>query len=79
MSSDVANNGCTDDPAHTGHATGVSLTPQHSLTISVPAKSGGTNGTTTQTLAGAVSMTNSSDTGCQGAIFTIPVTVSSHS
>ena len=33
------------------------------------------NGSATLTLPGAVSMNNVSETGCQGAVFTIPVTV----
>jgi hypothetical protein len=63
-----------------GHAscttTGVSFTDQTGLTISVPAKSGGVNGETQTTLSGAASMSNASVNGCQGATFTIPVTLS---
>ena len=58
-----------------GHAscttTGVTFTDQTGLTISVPA-----GGATTQTLSGAASMSNASVNGCQGATFTIPVTLS---
>ena len=59
--------------------TGVSFTNQTGLTIDVPAKSGGTNGSATATLSGAASMSNASANGCQGATFTIPVTMSGSS
>ncbi|MDS0139492.1 MULTISPECIES: hypothetical protein [unclassified Amycolatopsis] len=49
--------------------TGVSWTAQ-SPNAPVPA-----GGSTTLTLTGAVSMITASDDGCQGAVFTIPVTV----
>jgi hypothetical protein len=66
--------------ADAGHAscttTGVSFTNQTGLSISVPAKSGGVNGETQTTLSGAASMSNASVNGCQGATFTIPVTLS---
>jgi hypothetical protein len=52
-------------------ATGVTFTNQTGLTNDVAA-----NTTATVTLAGAVSMSNSSDNSCQGAVFSIPVTVS---
>ena len=58
-----------------GHAscttTGVTFTDQTGLTIAVPA-----SGATTATLSGAASMSNASVNGCQGATFTIPVTLS---
>jgi hypothetical protein len=58
-----------------GHAscttTGVTFTDQTGLSISVPA-----SGATTATLSGAASMSNASVNGCQGATFTIPVTLS---
>lgn len=56
--------------------TGVSFTDQTGLTIDVPAKSGGTNGSATGTLTGAAHMSNASANGCQGATFTIPVSMS---
>ena len=66
--------------ADAGHAscttTGVSFTNQTGLSIAVPAKSGSTNGEAQATLAGAASMSNASVNGCQGATFTIPVTLS---
>lgn len=51
-------------------ATGVTFTNQTGLTHDVAA-----NTTATVTLSGAVSMSNSSDNSCQGAVFSIPVTV----
>lgn len=54
--------------------TGVSMTDQTGLTINIAA-----GGDYTGPLAGAVSMDNTSDTGCQGATFTIPVTASGQS
>lgn len=63
-----------------GHAacttTGVTFSDQTGLSISVPAKSGGVNGETQTTLAGVATMSNASVNGCQGATFTIPVTLS---
>jgi hypothetical protein len=50
--------------------TGVTFTDQSSLTLDVAAS------TATQfTLTGAAHMSNSSDNGCQGAVFTIPVSL----
>jgi hypothetical protein len=77
----VALDGDDDDiAADGGHAscspTGVSFTDQTGLSIDVPAKSGGTNGSATGTLTGAASMSSTSANGCQGATFTIPVTMS---
>ncbi|HEY3190897.1 MAG TPA: hypothetical protein VGJ70_25625 [Solirubrobacteraceae bacterium] len=64
----------TADASHSSCVTtGVSFSNQTGLTIDVPAKSGGTNGTTQTTLTGAASMSNASDDGCQGAVFTVPV------
>jgi hypothetical protein len=61
--------------ADAGHAscttTGVTFTDKTGLSIAVPA-----NGATTYTLTGAASMSNASVNGCQGATFTIPVTLS---
>ena len=69
----VAGNGTiTADAGHAGcTTTGVSFTDQTGLSISVPA-----NGQTQATLSGAASMTNASMNACQGATFTIPVTIS---
>jgi hypothetical protein len=52
-------------------STGVSFTNQTALTLDVPASSSGTF-----TLAGAVAMSNASDNSCQGAVFSIPVSLS---
>jgi hypothetical protein len=52
-------------------STGVTFADQTGLTLSVPA-----GGSALFTLNGAVSMTNASDDSCQGAIFTIPVSLS---
>ena len=72
-----ANSDITADSSHASCSpTGVSFTDQTGLSIDVPAKSGGTNGTTTATLTGAVSMSSASVDGCQGATFTIPVNMS---
>jgi hypothetical protein len=69
----VSGNGSITPDA--GHAscttTGVTFTDQTGLNISVPA-----SGQTTATLAGAASMSNASVDGCQGATFTIPVSIS---
>jgi hypothetical protein len=66
-----------------GHAscttTGVSFTNQTGLTIDVPAKVGATNGETQATLNNAASMSNASLDACQGATFTIPVSLSGQS
>jgi hypothetical protein len=74
---DVTGNGAITASGGTGTCTttGVTFTAQHGQTINVPAKSGGVDGTTTTTLTGAAHMSNSSDNGCQGATFTIPVTL----
>jgi hypothetical protein len=68
ITADAGHSGCT--------TTGVSFTNQTSLAIDVAAKSGGVNGMTQTTLSGAASMSNASLDACQGAIFTIPVTLS---
>jgi hypothetical protein len=52
-------------------STGVTYTDQSALTLNV-----GANSSATFTLAGAVAMSNASDTTCQGAVFTIPVNLS---
>ena len=69
----VAGNGSiTPDAGHAGcTTTGVTFTDQTGLSIAVPA-----NGQTTTTLSGAASMSNASVNACQGATFTIPVTLS---
>ena len=74
---DVTGNGTiTADASHStcgqdaGHPTGVTYTDQHNLSIAVPA-----NGTTQVSVSSAVHMSNASDNSCQGATFTIPVTL----
>jgi hypothetical protein len=65
------------DGSHSGCSpTGVSYTNQTGLTLDVPAKSGGVNGTLQTTLSGAAAMSNASVDACQGATFTIPVSLS---
>ena len=68
----VAGNGAiTADSGHPGCVTtGVSFTNQNGLTLDVPA-----NGTADRTFTGAAGMSNASDNGCQGATFTIPVSL----
>ena len=77
----VSLNGTNADiTADSGHSscttTGVSFTGATGLSVDVPAKSGATNGSAQATLSGAAAMSNASVDGCQGATFTIPVTVS---
>jgi hypothetical protein len=68
----VSGNGTiTADAGHSGcTTTGVTFTNQSSLTIDIAASS-----STTTTLTGAASMSNASLNACQGATFTIPVTL----
>ena len=74
------NSNITADAGHSGCSpTGVSFTDQTGLTIDVPAKSGGTNGAATATLTGAAAMSNASVNACQGATFTVPVTLTGSS
>ncbi len=75
---DVTGNGTiTADASHStcgqdaGHPTGVTYADQHSLSIAVPA-----NGSTQVSLSNSVHMSNASDNSCQGATFTIPVSLS---
>ena len=63
ITADAGHSGCT--------TTGVSFTDQTGLSIDVPA-----GGTQTATLNGAASMSNASVNDCQGATFTIPVSLS---
>ena len=68
----VSGNGTiTADAGHSGcTTTGVSFANQSSLTIDIAA-----NSSTTSTLTGAASMSNASLNACQGATFTIPVSL----
>ena len=69
---DITGNGAITPDA--GHAacttTGVTYTDQTGLTIDVPA-----SGQTETTLNNAAQMSNASSNGCQGATFTIPVSL----
>jgi hypothetical protein len=69
---DVTGNGTIT--ADSGHATcvttGVTFTNQTGKTIDIAASS-----QTQTTLTGAVHMSNASDNGCQGATFTVPVSL----
>ena len=51
-------------------STGVTFTDQHSQALDVPA-----NTSATFTLSGVMHMSNASDNSCQGAVFTIPVSL----
>ena len=69
----VSGNGTvtSDKGAACDTSTGVTFTNQTGLTLDIPATSAATF-----TLTGAVAMSNSSDNTCQGAVFTIPVSLS---
>jgi hypothetical protein len=74
---DVTGNGTiTADASHSTcgqdgtHPTGVTYTDQHNLTIAVPA-----NGSTQVAVSNSVHMGNASDNSCQGATFTVPVSL----
>jgi hypothetical protein len=73
---DVAGSGAITSDAGAGcdASTGVTYTDQSGLTLNVPA-----GGAATFTLTGAASMSNASANSCQGAVFTIPVTLSGNS
>ena len=73
VSSDQGTN-CTDAAAST-HPTGVTLTSATGAPLATIAA----NSTSSFTLTGKVTMANTSDTLCQGATFSIPVTVTSTS
>ena len=60
----------SDSTAACDASTGVTFTNQSGLTLDIAASSA-----QTFTLTGAVAMSNSSHTDCQGAVFTIPVTL----
>jgi hypothetical protein len=66
----------TADAGHAGcTTTGVTFTNQTGLSLVIPAKVGAVNGTLQTTLTGAASMSNASLNACQGATFTIPVSL----
>jgi hypothetical protein len=68
----IAPNGTTTASGGTGTCTTTGVT----FTAQQPGVTLAANASTTLTLAGAVGMSTSSETGCQGATFTVPVTVS---
>jgi len=70
---DVTGSGAidSDTTAACDASTGVTFTNQTGLSLNVPA-----SGAATFTLSGSVAMANSSHTSCQGAVFTIPVSLS---
>ena len=71
VTSVTGNGAVTADSGHAGCVTtGVTFTNQTGQTIDVPA-----GGTTQATLTNAAHMSNASDDGCQGATFTIPVSL----
>jgi hypothetical protein len=67
ITADASHSTCGQDSTH---PTGVTYTDQHNLSIAVPA-----NGTTEVSVSSSVHMTNASDNSCQGATFTIPVSL----
>jgi hypothetical protein len=69
----VSGNGTvtSDKGAACDASTGVTFTNQTGLTLDVPGSSAATF-----TLTGAAAMSNASDNSCQGAVFTIPVSLS---
>jgi hypothetical protein len=72
----ITGNGTVTATGGTGtcSTTGVSLSTISNITDAVPA-----NSSSTFTHDNVVSMSNSSDDGCQGATFSIPVSLSGHS
>jgi hypothetical protein len=61
----------SDKGAACDASTGVTFTNQSGLTLDVPAST-----SATFTLSGSVAMSNASDNSCQGAVFTVPVSLS---
>jgi hypothetical protein len=77
----ISGNGAiTPDAGHSGCTTsGVTFSDQSSLSLVIPAKSGAVNGVLQTTLTGAAAMSNASLNACQGATFTIPVSLTGSS
>ena len=65
----------SDKGAACNAATGVALIAQHALSKALTANAVNT----VITLTGAATMSNASDNSCQGAVFTVPVTVTATS
>jgi hypothetical protein len=61
----------SDKGAACNASTGVTFTNQTGLTLDVPAST-----SETFTLGNSVAMSNASDNSCQGAVFTVPVSLS---
>jgi hypothetical protein len=79
ITADASHSTCGSDGSH---PTGVTYTNQTSQTINVPnatTDSGDGNGNKQVTLSGSVQMSNGSDNSCQGATFTVPVSLSGNS
>jgi hypothetical protein len=79
ITADNAHSTCGSDGAH---PTGVTYTNQTGQTINVPNASTNTGdgvGNKQVTLGGSVQMANTSDDSCQGATFTVPVSLSGQS
>jgi hypothetical protein len=75
ITADAGHSTCGSDGSH---PTGVTFTDQTGLAINVPdasTNSGDGNGNKQVTLSGAVQMSNGSDNSCQGATFTVPVSL----
>jgi hypothetical protein len=72
--SSIVGNGPVTSGAPGCSTTGVSFTDQTGMTLAIAA-----GATATVSLDDAASMSNASDTGCQGATFSVPVTVSASS
>jgi hypothetical protein len=76
----TGNGSITADAGHSGcTTTGVTFTNQTGLSLVVPAKAGAVNGTLQTSLTNAASMSNASLNACQGATFTIPVSLTGSS
>ncbi len=76
VTADAGHSTCGSDGSH---PTGVTFTDQTGLSLVVPdaaTDSGDGNGNKQVTLTGAAHMSNASDDSCQGATFTIPVSIS---
>jgi hypothetical protein len=71
ITADSSHSTCGQDASH---PTGVTYTDQTGLTIAVPA-----NSSSQVTLSGSVKMTNASDNSCQGATFSVPVSMAAAS
>ena len=72
--SSIAGNGPATSGAAGCSTTGVSFTDETGMTLAIAA-----GATATVSLDDAASMSNASDNGCQGATFSVPVTVSASS